>query len=74
MRQRFLTGLVRAQRQTHLACLCSFDWSDDHGYIALDQWVPISNIHEDDHYKIEEAVEGELIEISICEWWLRKTL
>lgn len=74
MRTRYLTGLVRAQNQTGLAFLCSFDWSDDHGYIAVDTWVPLSVIHDEDHSSIEEAYDGEMLEISIAEWWLRKNL
>lgn len=74
MRTRYLTGMVRAQRDTRLAFLCSFDWSDDHGYVASNLWIPLSVIHDEDHYKIEEAFDGELIEISIAEWWLRDNL
>lgn len=74
MQTRYLTGLVRAQNQTSLAFLCSFDWSDDHGYMAVDQWVPLSVIHDEDHSQIEEAYDGQMIEISIAEWWLRKHL
>lgn len=74
MRKRYLTGNVRAEGQTSLAFLCSLDWSEDHGYIGHHVWIPLSVIHEEDHDKIEEAVEGELIEISVAEWWLTKNL
>lgn len=74
MRTRYLTGLVRAQNQTDLAFLCSFDWSDDHGYVAVDQWVPMSVILESDHDEIEESYDGQMIEISIAKWWLDKHL
>ena len=74
MRTRYLTGLVRAQRQTDKAFPCTFDWSDDHGYVALDQWVPLSVIHDEDHDTIEEAVAGEMIEINIAEWGLLEKL
>lgn len=74
MRMRYLTGLVRAQAQTDKAFKCSFDWSSDHGYVAADLWIPLTNIFEDDHDKIEEAVDGEFIEISIAAWWLEQTL
>lgn len=71
MRTRYLTGQVVAKRQTALAFLCSFDWSDDHGYVASDVWIPLSCIHDSDHSNIEEASDGDLIEISVAEWWLR---
>jgi hypothetical protein len=74
MRVRYLTGIVRAQRQTELAFLCSFDWSDDHGYVAHDQWVPLSVIDPSDHDEIEQACDGDMVEISVAEWWLRDKL
>lgn len=74
MRKRYLTGNVRAEAQTDLAFCCTFDWSDDHGYQAKDLWVPLSVIAEDDHDTIEEAVDGEMIEVSIAAWWLEKNL
>lgn len=74
MQTRYLTGLVRAQNQTALAFLCSFDWSDDHGYMAVDQWVPLSVIIESDHDEIESSYDGQMIEISIAKWWLDKHL
>lgn len=72
MRQRYLNGLVRIQRDTEQAVLLSFDWSDDHGYVAVDAWVPLSVVHEDDLYKIEDACEGDIIEIALAEWFLKK--
>lgn len=74
MQTRYLTGLVRAQNQTSLAFLCSFDWSDDHGYMAVDQWVPLSLLDSADVETIENCCAGDLIEISIPEWWLREKL
>jgi len=74
MRTRYLTGIVRAQRDTAMAFLCTFDWSDDHGYVALDQWIPLSVIHPEDHDTISDAVERDLIEISIAEWWVIRNL
>lgn len=74
VRERYLTGLVRAETDTDKAFLCSFNWSDTHGYVASELWVPKKCIFEDDHDTIEEAVRGEMIEISIAEWWLNQTL
>lgn len=74
MRTRYLTGYVVAHRQTDKAFLCSFNWSDSHGYVASEQWVPLSCIHESEHDAIEEAADSDVIEISIAEWWLRANL
>ena len=74
MRTRYLTGMVEAKRQTALAFCCSFNWSDDHGYVASDQWIPLSVILDHDHVEIEEACEGDIIEISVAEWWLKQEL
>lgn len=74
MRNRYLTGLVRAQRQTDKAFLCSFDWETDHGYIAKDLWIPLSVIDDSDHDTIEEALDGEMIEISVAAWWIESNL
>lgn len=74
MQMRYLTGSVRAQAQTSKAFKCTFDWSDDHGFMARDLWIPLSVIDEDSHSTIEEAVDGELIEISIAAWWLEANL
>ena len=74
MKTRYLTGLVEAKRDTADAFCCSFDWSEDHGYVASDLWIPKSVIHDSDHSTIEEAYDGELIEISIAEWWLKQKL
>lgn len=74
MKTRYLGGLVTAKRQTSMAFCCSFDWSDDHGFAASDLWIPLANIHPEDHDEIEEAFEGQVIEIHIAEWWLKQNL
>ena len=74
MRTRFLTGDVVAKHQTGAAFLCSFDWSDTHGYAASDQWVPMSVILPEDHPNIEVAADGDIIEISIAAWWLEQKI
>jgi hypothetical protein len=74
VKQRYLTGMVRAQGETDKAFCCTFDWSDSHGYIGKDIWIPKSVIHETDHDTIDEAATGELIEISVADWWLIKNL
>lgn len=74
MQRRYLGGIVRAERQTEKAFLCSFDWSDSHGYKAVNRWIPLSVIDEEAHDMIEAACDGDLIEIHIAEWWLRANL
>lgn len=74
MRVRYLTGNVEAKRDTDKAFLCSFNWSDDHGYAASDMWIPKSVIHDSHHDDIEEAVAGDIIEISVAEWWMLENL
>lgn len=72
VRQRYIGGPVMAKNQTEKAFLCSFDWSEQHGYAASDMWVPLSVIDEDCHTEIEEAVKGEVIDLYIASWWLEK--
>jgi hypothetical protein len=73
MRTRFIVGDVEARRQTQDAFLCSLRW-DDAGYAASNLWIPLSCIHDTYHDEIEEACEGDIIEIGVAEWWLKKNL
>ena len=51
--------------------MCSFVWEDE--YLQFDErWVPLSVIDESCHDDIEDAGDGDVIEIYIAKWWLNK--
>lgn len=64
---------VTAKRDTEKALLCSgtidcngIDW------VFSDTWIPKSQIHEDYHDEIDQALAGETIEIAVSDWWVEQ--
>lgn len=73
MRVRYLEQTVKAIRESEDAFLCSGELEfRGETIIAHELWIPKSQIHEDSHDEIEEAFEGDVIEIFVSEWWLDK--
>lgn len=73
MKLRYFKGPVTVHRDTELAVLISFNWSDV-DYTASEIFVPKSVIHDEYRDDIEDACEGDTIELAIAEWWLRKNI
>jgi hypothetical protein len=70
---RYFTGPATLHRDTEKAVMISFDWSDV-GYVASQVFVPKSVFHESCQDDIEDACEGDTIEVSLAEWWLRRNI
>lgn len=73
MKTRYITQLVKAENETPNAFKCTGKLViDKHGseVPVKDEWIPKSQIHEEDHDTIEEACQGDVIEINVTEWWL----
>ena len=71
MKTRYLIGEVTAKNETQQAFLCSLHWPE-HGFAASDLWVPKSVIHPDSLSEVDDACDGDVIEIGIAEWWLNQ--
>ena len=71
MKQYYIPVQITCIRQSDKALLGSFLWEEE----ALqfdDKWVPLSVIEESCHDDIEEAGDGDVIEIYVAKWWLNK--
>ncbi len=73
MKRRYIVLSVVAKNDTDKAFLCSGKW-DDEQWVFADLWIPLSQIHDDYLHEIEEACEGDAIEIAVSEWWLNQQL
>jgi hypothetical protein len=63
-------------RETDAAILMSkgTEWHQSGSYAEFgdDIWIPKSVLHDDSKDTIEEAIEGEQIEIYVARWWLEE--
>lgn len=71
MRKQYITLEVTAHNETADAFCCSFVWEECE-FVASEAWIPKTQIHDSDLSEIDEAVEGEVIEINVTRWWLNK--
>lgn len=67
MRDPYIHVAAKAKNETELAFLCTFEYD---GVVFNDHWIPKSQIHESSHSDIDEACEGDDIEILVKKWWL----
>jgi hypothetical protein len=75
MRERFdlVEGVIIGESDLAV-CLRDPEWLQEPviHQMSGDVWIPKSNIHEDSHDTVDEAVRGDKIEIHVARWWLEQ--
>lgn len=74
MRRPFINVNGHAERQTEKAVLITKAEFVLNGQVQVhdEMWIPLANLMEDSQDTVEEAVEGEAIEIFVAKWFLEE--